>query len=876
MHYKSSRKFSHKHKLVLSIALLSIAGLIIVYIIVNTTLRTIIYDNVIGVTHSNVSLIAHDINSWFEVSNTIVKNLSGIWVDLGVDYIEPIASILLDEHHFLSEILVGFSDGSLVGRNYWVPDDDWTATARPWYIAAKSAGGEIIITTPYLSSIENQGIVTTVAKWVPDMGGMEAVVGLVISLDSIIDMVNEHSPIDDGYLILIGPCGTIVSHPQIEYLIGVDSSVYLDSIPNGMFMMENIRAGNGISEFDDQILGQSYFMAFHLDATDWNLLAVVSTDVVLEPVSHYLMIIMLALGAVVVALLLLSMFSVIVLTRNMEEGRRIEERLRIIIDNMPLVTNFRDRNFNILECNDLAWKLFDLSSKEEYNQRFFELSPEFQPDGRLSDEKSKELISKAFEVGTISFEWLHQKLSGEPIPTEVTLSRVEWHNGEHLMAYVRDLREFYKYKETERIARQRLQTMLDSSPLLVTIFSEECRVLETNQVAERLFEIPDKQQYIDDYFAFSPKFQPSGITSRKAALDMLNAAIEHGSSKYEWTYKTSSGELIPCEETTMCIKLEGENMLIAYTRDLREFYKYKETERIATQRLHAMLNSSPLACSIIDEHLNVLEANDASARLFCLADANEYIEKFFELSPENQPDGRLSREKMFEKLHICLNLNSTNFEWMHQTLDGKAQIPCEITLERVIIDSKVLVIAYINDLREINKAAAMVAQLEKAAFTDALTGVKNRRYFMDEAEKALKNSIKNKQEASLIMIDVDNFKTINDTYGHPAGDEVLKILVARIAHSLKKETLVARYGGEEFIILLPGSDADSALGAAERIRRNVEASNIVTGENELAVTISLGIASTLGQGISLDKLISNADKALYHAKQSGRNKVVAF
>ena len=747
MKYKSRRNFTKK--LVLSITSLSLVGLIFVYVIVNTMFRTIIYDNVIGATHSEVKLISQEIDHWFEIGNHIVANLSRLWTSLGVDFIEPVANSLLDETDFISEVLTGFSDGSFIGGTYWVPDEDWVSTTRPWYIAAKQGGGEIVTTVPYLSSINNHGIVTSIAKWVPDLGGMEAVVGIVISLDEIISMVNEYRLKDGGYLMLIGPKGEIISHPRAEFIIGAfgdESIVFLEDIPNGKFFMENIHGGNGLFEFDDDILGQSYFMTFDLEATGWNLAVIIPAAAVLAPVSQYLLVIMLTSGAVIVALLLLTMFFMSLLTRNMEDTKFSEERLRIIIDNMPLVSNLRDRDFNIIDCNEEARRLFGLSSKEEYLRRFFELSPELQPDGRSSDEKARELINEAFEKGHIVFEWMHQKPNGEPIPTEVSLSRVEWRGNESLIAFVRDLRDFYKYKEAETYARQRLETMLDSSPLLVTIFNEESEVLEANQVAERLFEIPDKQMYIDDYFAFSPELQPNGISSKQYAKDMLDIAIEHGRSRFDWLYKTSKGEEIPCEETIMSVKLNNERMLIAYTRDLRE----------------------------------------------------------------------------------------------------------------------------------INKAAQMVSKLEKAAFTDALTGAYNRRYFLETAEKELAKAIINVEDLSLIMIDVDRFKNINDTYGHPVGDEVLKILVSRINGALRKGTVVARYGGEEFFVLLPGSNAQTALNTAERIRQRVGDEHFRTKDIDVPVTISLGTASKPEKGVALEALIGNADKALYHAKNSGRNRTVQF
>jgi len=162
------------------------------------------------------------------------------------------------------------------------------------------------------------------------------------------------------------------------------------------------------------------------------------------------------------------------------------------------------------------------------------------------------------------------------------------------------------------------------------------------------------------------------------------------------------------------------------------------------------------------------------------------------------------------------------------------------------------------------------------ALTDELTGARNRRYFTDIAEAELKSCTANNMQYSVIIIDADFFKKVNDTYGHPVGDEVLKILVSRIRNTIKLDTLVARYGGEEFIISLPNVNPDDVLNTAERVRESIENSAFKIDEHEIDVTISLGVASLSAEARTLTEIISNADKALYKAKQTGRNKVVVY
>jgi len=169
----------------------------------------------------------------------------------------------------------------------------------------------------------------------------------------------------------------------------------------------------------------------------------------------------------------------------------------------------------------------------------------------------------------------------------------------------------------------------------------------------------------------------------------------------------------------------------------------------------------------------------------------------------------------------------------------------------------------------------MTQQLD-TALTDELTGARSRRYFVDAAEEELRMSNENGHRYSVIIIDADYFKKVNDTYGHPVGDEVLKILVSRIKNTIKIETLFARYGGEEFVVSLPNLAHEDVMATAERIRANIESDKFKVDDLEIDVTISLGVASKTHEATTLSVIISNADKALYQAKQTGRNKVVFY
>lgn len=166
-------------------------------------------------------------------------------------------------------------------------------------------------------------------------------------------------------------------------------------------------------------------------------------------------------------------------------------------------------------------------------------------------------------------------------------------------------------------------------------------------------------------------------------------------------------------------------------------------------------------------------------------------------------------------------------------------------------------------------------KFKRLSLIDQLTRIPNRRYLFQELKKYFKRHKEEKKPLALLMIDVDDFKKVNDTYGHEAGDEILKKVANIISRSVRKFDLVGRYGGEEFIVVLPDADIEKAVEIAERIRKNVESQTFMIDSNEIKVTVSLGVAELLKDNPrSVNDLIKIADMRMYRAKVSGKNRVV--
>lgn len=165
-------------------------------------------------------------------------------------------------------------------------------------------------------------------------------------------------------------------------------------------------------------------------------------------------------------------------------------------------------------------------------------------------------------------------------------------------------------------------------------------------------------------------------------------------------------------------------------------------------------------------------------------------------------------------------------------------------------------------------------QAKELSRVDVLTGIYNRRAFMDSGEVLLNDAIRYKTDLSLIMLDIDFFKKINDTYGHEAGDLVLVNLTKKISGHLRKSDLFARIGGEEFTILLSKTNAAQALEKANQLLKEIRKFKTIHEDRVIDITVSMGISECLNETCTIDSLLKHADEALYRAKKNGRNRVI--
>ncbi|RXF74089.1 sensor domain-containing diguanylate cyclase [Hansschlegelia zhihuaiae] len=289
----------------------------------------------------------------------------------------------------------------------------------------------------------------------------------------------------------------------------------------------------------------------------------------------------------------------------------------------------------------------------------------------------------------------------------------------------------------------------------------------------------------------------------------------------------------------------------------------------ALAQAQATLNALPVGIELYDSNFNALFYNKKSDELFDYSErAVAHHDDWWELAFPDHARRVAAREEWVRitgeaardpgRAHMA--------EWEVMCRDGEAR-----TIQfyyRRADQGFSLVLWDVTGQRRLER------ELREIAGTDSLTGVANRRSFFERGRALLAEDAR-AEELTVLMLDIDHFKAVNDGFGHAFGDEVLATVARRAGSVLRKNDFMARMGGEEFAVLLPGTGSRQAIAIAERLRRAVVHQPVTAEGASLAVTVSVGSASRLPGETEIDPMIARADEALYAAKAEGRNRVVA-
>lgn len=344
------------------------------------------------------------------------------------------------------------------------------------------------------------------------------------------------------------------------------------------------------------------------------------------------------------------------------------------------------------------------------------------------------------------------------------------------------------------------------------------------------------------------------------------------------------GEVIEREETNI-IKGTGETRIYwsvkkplrdndgniigicGISSDITERKRLETQLREQKQLLDTIMDHVDAHIYMKDNHRTFVFANRATADMFGKSPQEIVGKRDIEVMPVEDADLLWALDSEVFRTH-----RKQEGEESFKDASGKLRHFWTVKIPLKSTDDTSVLIGLSTDITELHR---MKEELQRQASTDVLTGLPNRRSFYDYAQREFSRSVRTRLPLSVIALDIDHFKSINDRYGHPVGDAVLVAVAKRCQEVVREADLLARTGGEEFSLILPETPLHTATDVAERLRALFDGYDLQIPGERIAINMSLGVAMRALNEKSFDSLFSRADKALLQAKQQGRNQVCA-
>ncbi|MFP4146331.1 MAG: PAS domain S-box protein [Halorhodospira sp.] len=537
---------------------------------------------------------------------------------------------------------------------------------------------------------------------------------------------------------------------------------------------------------------------------------------------------------------------------------RTLEQYRAVFENSRDAVLLIDETGFYVDCNPAAVALFQVPDRASLvGSHPIAYSPATQPDGQSSEEKARELIRKAFDEGVAFFEWT-VLFGGELVPVEILLSRIDLDTGPILETVIRDITEQKQAFEQIRRARDRAETYFELVRVMMLVLDTDGRVAAINQRGCEILSLERAELMGADWFL---RFVPDSDREQVVRIfEDLRAGREGIAEFVENTILTATGErrVLAFHNTVL---RDGEGRVESILASGEDVTHRRQLE--AEQHLLATAFQTSQALMITDAGGTIERVNPAFTQVTGY-EPSEVIGT----NPKILASGEHDADFYAALWRQLLEQDHWEGEVWDRRKNGEIYPQWEsITAVR---DERGEVARYVAVFHEITEQKRLETELERLATHDPLTGIYNRAKLYELLESARREKQRYGTPFAVVLFDIDNFKAINDTYGHGAGDSALRELTERVQSVLRDTDHFGRWGGEEFLILADHTNRAGAEHLAERIRQMVadEPFSMVG-----AVTVSLGLAE-MQAGESLEHLEERADEALYGAKAEGRNRVV--
>lgn len=540
-----------------------------------------------------------------------------------------------------------------------------------------------------------------------------------------------------------------------------------------------------------------------------------------------------------------------------------EEKLRSIYEGSNDAIMLLTAN-GFIDCNARTLDIFGLQHKSEFvGHQPSDFSPQLQPDGRKSKDAAFDHIAEAMQSGKEHFEWMHRRKNGADFPAEVLLSAFNYGGERILQATVRDITE---QKKTER-ALQRESSIwiqaMDSFVDVIYLLDAHRHLVRANKMFYTMMHI-EPEQAVGRHIA--EIIHPLGETVLcpvcRAQEERLDTVISMEADHPD----NPSGRPIEVNVKIMRDEAGVQTGTLMSIHDLSHTRKIEENLLESEERFRRVASEAPFPMMIHAENGEVLEINKA------WSEATGYSHADIPTIPiwlrNAYPEKVQAMQKIVEKMYGIT----------HRVDQGERVIRCKDGSSRTwhfsaapvgrLPDGRRFIVSMAQDVSD-RKVAQQ--QIEFLAYHDALTGLPNRLLAKDHLEQATLAAERANKKVALLFVDLDKFKTINDSLGHVIGDGLLKRVSLRLRECLREIDTLSRQGGDEFLIVLNNMpDTDSITVVAEKILARM-AEPFEVEHHDLAISLSIGIAVYPHDGKDFDTLLKKSDTAMYQAKESGRN-----
>ena len=422
-------------------------------------------------------------------------------------------------------------------------------------------------------------------------------------------------------------------------------------------------------------------------------------------------------------------------------------------------------------------------------------------------------------------------------------------------------------REEMQASERRFRTLFESNrDALMLSDPETGQIVGGNQAAVEMFGCRDLEEFTQQTtLTLSPPVQPEGQSSKHKMRDMQQQAMDTGEAFFEWTHRRLDGSEISCEVSLNKVVIDNQPLMQGNVRDVTQ------------QRRH--LEELALMASVYENSVEGIVITDATGKIERVNPGFTKITGYSSQEAVGQNPRLLKSDRHDDRFYAAMwddlsNKGQWSGEIWNRRKDGEIY-PEWLTINRVT-GSRGETTHYVGVFHDISELKRSEEKLTYRAHHDHLTGLPNRSLFRDRLQMAMAAAKRTNTMVGVVFLDLDDFKNVNDSLGHLAGDMVLKEVSSRLQKVVREEDTVARLGGDEFLLAITRvQDPSEAARAAQRVIQAMR-EPIDLGDHQVYIGASLGISLFPQDGQDVDTLIKNCDIAMYRAKNQGKNNYAVF